>query len=79
MLHISSCKHHLIFFALDSNACVTACLPRCVFLVGRWFNGLFIASALVTAILYYAHYKAGSAEQMESLLPTTHKTAASKA
>lgn len=45
----------------------------------RWFNGLFIASALVTAILYYAHYKAGAAEQMESLLPTTHKTAASKA
>jgi hypothetical protein len=45
----------------------------------RWFNGLFIASALVTAVLYYAHYKAGATDQMESLLPTTHKTAASKA
>lgn len=45
----------------------------------RWFNGLFIASALLTAVLYYAHYKAGATEQMESLLPTTHKTAASKA
>eukprot|EP00879_Flechtneria_rotunda_P014737 GHRR01015399.1.p1 GENE.GHRR01015399.1~~GHRR01015399.1.p1 ORF type:complete len:208 (+),score=70.34 GHRR01015399.1:125-748(+) len=44
----------------------------------RWFNGLFIASALTTAILYYAHYKAGAAQQMESLLPTTHKTPASK-
>lgn len=45
----------------------------------RWFNGLFIASALVTACAYYGHYKAGAAEQMESLLPTTHKTAAYKA
>jgi hypothetical protein len=53
---------------------VNAALLSC-----RWFNGLFIASALVTAVLYYAHYKAGAAEQMESLLPTTHKTAASKA
>lgn len=40
---------------------------------------MFIASALLTGVLYYAHYKAGSTEQMESLLPTTHKTAASKA
>jgi hypothetical protein len=48
-------------------------------LLVRWFNGLFIASAVLTAILYYAHYKAGAAEHMESLLPTTHKTAASKA
>jgi hypothetical protein len=52
-------------------------LPVC--LCHRWFNGLFIASALLTAVLYYAHYKAGATEQMESLLPTTHKTAASKA
>lgn len=47
--------------------------------IKRWFNGLFIASALLTAVLYYGQYKAGAAEHMESLLPTTHKTAAYKA
>lgn len=63
-----------------SAHCACVCImPAASCVLHSWFNGLFIASALVTAILYYAHYKATAGEAHESLLPTTHKTAASKA
>jgi hypothetical protein len=73
-MHLPSCILHMTALLCHGSLLCAVCL-----LFPRWFNGLFIASALLTGVLYYAHYKAGSAEQMESLLPTTHKTAASKA
>jgi hypothetical protein len=37
--------------------------------VRRWFNALFLASALVTAGCYYLQYKSGVGDTLE-LLPT---------
>lgn len=43
----------------------------------RWFNGLFLASALITAGLYYFQYKSGAGNALE-MLPTHTKKADSR-
>ena len=51
------------------------CAPACLLVWPRWFNGLFLASALVTLVVLYGQYQAHRYDPLDALPIAVHPTA----